>query len=198
MVRIYAAIMRPFVAAIVLGILLGASACGPLQHTRSDPLKFGSARHFLRTDKVKMKLDLKRERSDAEAGPEGGKRLPHCYNLKQNVNVEIKTMDSFAAGTVTDNVAAMQNDVATMRTQRADFKRDINDFVNDGVARPKGELTAIEAITDKIQGAVAGANATIMAIRTELGAAHSSAAGLAAGQCAGAAPQKAPTIPLVH
>jgi hypothetical protein len=198
MLRTQTAIMRLFVAAVVLGVLLGTSACGPLQFAKPDPLKFGSARHFLRTDRVKMKLDLERELAEAEAGPNGPNGLPRCYNLKQDVNVEIKTMDSFAVGTVTDNVAAIQNDVATLRTQRADFRRDINDFVNDGVARPNGEQGTIEAITGKIDEAVSKADATIRAIRAELDEAHSSAASLATGACIGDAPQKAPTIPLVH
>jgi hypothetical protein len=190
--------MKLFVAAVVLGLLLGTSACGPLPHAKSDPLKFGSARHFLHTDRVKMKLDLERELAEARAGPNGPNGLPRCYNLIQNVNVEIKRMDRFAARTVIDNVATMQNDVATLRTQRADFQRDINDFVNDGVARPNGEPGTIEAITDKIQGAVKKADATIMLLRAELHQAHFSAANLATGLCAGDAPHKAPTIPLVH
>ena len=194
----YAAIVRPFVPAVVLTVLLGTSACGPLQHAGSDPLKFRSARHFLRTDRVKMKLDLERELADARVGPNGLKRLPPCYNLTQNINVEIQRMDSFAVGTVTDNVAAVQNDVTVLRVERADFERDVNNFVNDGVARPKGEPATIEAITVKIETAVADANATIKAIRTELGAAHASAAGLASGRCASDAPHAAPAIPLVH
>ena len=194
----YAAIVRPFVPAVVLTVLLGTSACGPLQHGGSDPLKFRSARHFLRTDRVKMKLDLERELADARAGPNGHKGLPPCYNLKQNINVEIQRMDSFAGGTVTDNIAAMQNDVTVMRVQRADFERDVNDFVNDGVARPKGEPTTIGAITGKINTAVAHANKTIRAIRGELSAAHALAARLATGGCASDAPPAAPAIPPVH
>jgi len=190
--------MRPFIAAVVVGILLGTSACGPLQHAGPDPLKFSSARHFLHTDRVKMKLDLERELNAVKAGANGPNRLPRCYNLRQNVNVEINTMDSFAAGTVTDNIAAMQNNVATMRAQLADFELDINDFVNDGVPRPAGERTTINAITKKISDAVTRANATIMAIRTELAKAHSKAAGLAIGLCARDAPHKAPAIPLLH
>jgi hypothetical protein len=60
MFRIQTAIIRLFVAAVALGVLLGTSACGPLPHAKSDPLKFGSARHILHTDRVKMKLDLER------------------------------------------------------------------------------------------------------------------------------------------
>ena len=191
-------IMRLFVVAVVPGVLLGTSACRPFAHAKPDPLKFGSARHFLRTDRVKMKLDLEREFTDARAGADGAKRLPHCYNLRQNVDVEVQRMDRFAARTVIDNVAALQADVATLRRQRADFKRDINDFVNDGVARPKGERGTIEAITDEIQGAVKKANGTIKLIRAKLHQAHSSAAKLATGLCAGDGPHQAPTIPLVH
>jgi hypothetical protein len=190
--------MRLFVAAVVPGVLLGTSACGPLSQVKPDPLKFRSARHFLHTDRVKMKLDLDREIVEARAGPDGPNRVPPCYNLTQNVNIEVKKMDRFAVRTVTDDVRGMQKDVATLRTQRADFKRDINDFVNDGVARPNGEPGTIEAITDKIQGAVKKADATIMHIEADLHQAHFSAARLATGRCAGDAPHQAPTIPLVH
>jgi hypothetical protein len=198
MARSQAAIMRPFVAAVVLGVLLDASACGPSQQRSSDPLKFRSAQHFLRTDRVKMSLDLERERKDAEAGPDGPNGLPLCYNLNENVNVEIIRMDKFASGTVTGDIAAMQNDVTAMRTERADFERDINDFVNDGVPRPTYEPLTIAAITSRIEKAVANADATIMAIRASLRAAHSSAGGLATGSCARDAPTGPPAIPLVH
>ena len=107
-------------------------------------------------------------------------------------------MYRFAARTLTDNVATLQIDVATLRIQRADFKRDINDFVNDGVARPNGETGTIAAITVKIQRAGKKADATIMLMRAELHEAHFSAENLATGLCAGGAPHKAPTIPLVH
>ena len=197
MVRTHAAILRPFIAAVVVGVLLGTSACGPLQQTGPDALRFSSAQHFLRTDLVKMKLDLWRERSEAGPGAPGP-TVASCYNLRQNVDVEINTMDSFAAGTVTDNVAAMQSNVATLRAERSDFERDINDFVNDGVVRPKSEPATIEAITVQIRAAVTEADATIMRIRAKLQEAHSSAARLATSSCASAAPEVAPTIPLVH
>jgi hypothetical protein len=198
MARTQAAIMRPFVAVVVLGVLLGASACGPLQQTKPDPLKFSSAQHFLQTDRVKMERDLKREREDARAGPNGPSGLPSCYNLENNVNVDIARMDSFASGTVTANVTALQKDVTTMRAQRADFKRDINDFVNDGVVRPADEPMTLAEITREIKHAVKDADRTIMAIRADLKAAHSSAKSLATGPCARHAPARAPTIPLVH
>jgi hypothetical protein len=198
MARTQAAIMRPFVAVVVLGILLGASACGTLQQTKSDPLKFSSAQHFLQTDRVKMERDLERELEDARAGPNGPSGLPSCYNLKNNVNVDIARMDNFGSRTVTHDVIAMQNDVTTMRAERADFKRDINDFVNDGVARPADEPMTLAEITREIKHAVKHADRMIMAIRADLKAAHSSAKSLATGPCARHAPEGAPTIPLVR
>lgn len=145
-----------------------------------------------------MSRDLKRERQDYEAGPNGRNGLPHCYNLNQNVAVEISTMDSFAARTVIDNVAAMQGDVTTMRKERADFKRDINGFVNDGVARPRSEQRTVAAITGKIAAAVREANKLIKAIRAELHNAHLFADQLASRSCTAKTLGAAPTIPFVH
>jgi len=189
--------VRPFIIALVFGAVLEISACGPLQPAKPDPLKFSSAEHFLRTDRVKMKLDLSRELEDAEAGRNGPNDLPACYNLVQNVNVDIARMDNFAAGAVTDDATALQNDIAQMRAERADFTRDINDFVNDGIARPaEGPLVA--ALTDAIGDAKNAADGTIMAIQAELNAAHSSAKRLATGFCSSDAPASAPTIPHVN
>jgi hypothetical protein len=186
--------MRPFFAAVVAGVLPCTAACGPLQQTASDPLKFSSAQHFLHTDKVKMFLDLQRELRDAN----GTHGLSPCDNLTENVNVEVARMDNFASGTVIDDVAATQNDVSALRAERADFKRDINDFVNDGVPRPAEERSTIAAITGMIRHAVGNANNAIKAIRRELRRAHSSAASHATGECVHDAPASAPTIPLVH
>lgn len=190
--------MRSFVAAIVIGVLLGVSACSPLQQARLDPLKFSTARHLLQADGAKMTLDLGRELADADAGPNGPNGLPACYNLVQNLNVEITAMDNFARGTVTDDATAVQGDVNALRAARGDFERDINDFVNDGVARPTGEPGTIEAITDRIEGALANAHASISAIWADLSAAHSSARSLATGPCKNDPPEGMPPKPLVH
>jgi hypothetical protein len=107
-------------------------------------------------------------------------------------------MDNFAVGTVTDEVAAMQVDVNALRAERADFARDINGFVNDGVARPASEPSTIGAITTKIEHAVSQADRVIGRIRLALSHAHSSADSLASGTCAHKAPPTAPLIPLVH
>ncbi len=198
MARTEVVIMRPLIAAVVLGVLLDASACSPLQQARPDPLRFSSAQHFLLTDSAKMSLDLGRELEDAGHGPNGPNGLPSCYNLTQNVNVDVTAMDNFASGTVTSDITAMQNDVAVMRSERADFVHDINDFVNDGVPRPAYEPLTISAITKEIDNAVAGADTTIMAIQADLRAAHTAAGKLATGACVGDAPSSAPAIPLVH
>lgn len=190
--------MRSFVAAVVIGVLLGASACSPLQQARLDPLKFSTAEHLLQTDRAKMNFDLGRELADAGAGPNGPSGLPACYNLVQNLNVEITSMDNFARGTVTDDATAVQGDVIALRAERGDFERDINDFVNDGVARPAGEPGTIEAITDRIEGALADAHAPISAIWADLSAAHSSARSLATGPCKNDPPEGLPPKPLVH
>lgn len=190
--------MRPFVAAIVIGVLLDASACTPLQQARLDPLKFSTAEHFLRTDQAKMNFDLGRELEDAHAGANGPHGLPACFNLVQNVNVEITSMDNFARGTVTDDATALQGDVNALRAARGGFERAINDFVNDGVARPTSELGTIEAITDKIDGALTGAQTPIAGIWHDLSVAHASASKLATGRCKNDAPEGMPPKPVVH
>lgn len=190
--------MRSFAAAIIIGVLLGASACSPLQQARLDPLKFSTAEHLLQTDRAKMNFDLDRELADANAGPNGPSGLSACYNVVQNLNVEIASMDNFARGTVTDDATALQGDVNALRAARGGFERDINDFVNDGVARPPGEPGTIEAITDRIEGALAEARAPISAIWADLGAAHSSARNLATGPCKDDPPEGMPPEPLVH
>jgi hypothetical protein len=190
--------MRSFVVAIVIGALLDASACSPLHQTMLDPLKFSSAEHILRTDQAKMHFDLGQELRDAKAGPNGPSGLPNCYNLVQNVNVEITTMDSFARGAVTDNATALQGDINVLRAERADFERDINDFVNDGVARPASEPVTISAITHRIEGAVTGAHKTILAIWADISAAHASAGSLAKGTCRNDAPEGIPPKPPIH
>ena len=190
--------MRSFVAAIVIGALLDISACTPLQQARLDPLKFSTAEHVLWTDRAKMNFDLRRELADAHADPSERSGLPACYNLVQNVNVEITSMDNFARGTVTDDASALQGDVNALRAARVDFKHDIDAFVNDGVARPGSETSTIKAITNKIAGAVADAHAPISAIWADLSMAHAAARSLATGSCKNDAPEAMPPKPLVH
>jgi hypothetical protein len=149
-------------------------------------------------NRLKMMLDLGREHQDAKNGQTGGRGFSACYNLRQNVNVDVTRMDNFATGTVTGEVAAMQADVNSLRAERTDFTRDINGFVNDGVARPASEPSTIGAITTKIEHAVSQADRTISRIRLALSDAHSSADGLAFGTCVHKAPPTAPLIPLVH
>ena len=191
-------IVRSLVAATVIAVLLGASACTPLQQARLDPLKFSTAEHLLQTDQAKMHFDLRREVADASAGPNGRGALPACYNLVQNLNVEITSMDNFARGTVTDDATALQGDVNVLRAARGDFERDINDFVNDGVARPAGEPGTLQAITDKIERALKDARRPISAIWADLSRAHSSARSLATGPCKNDPPEGMPPKPLVH
>jgi hypothetical protein len=198
MVRVCVAVIRPFFSVVVIGVMLSAAACGPLQQSRPDPLKFRSAQLLLRTDRLKMVLDLGRVRQDAKRGQTGGNGFSACYNLTQNVDVDVTRMDNFAVGTVTDEVAAMQGDVNAVRAARADFARDINGFVNDGVARPATEPSTIAAITAKIEHAVSQADRTINRIQVALSNAHSSADSLAFGRCAHKAAPAAPLIPRVH
>jgi hypothetical protein len=177
---------------------MDASACTPLQASRPDPLTFTTAEHILQTDQAKMNSDLVQEGKDARKPSKGRNGMPTCYNLTQNVNVEIASMDNFARGTVTDDATAMQDNINALRTERADFNRDINDFVNDGVARPVDEVVTIAAITREIEDAVASARKTISAIWADLRAARRSAGHLVTGKCKSDAPEGIPPEPPVR
>jgi hypothetical protein len=161
-------------------------------------LTLSTAEHILQTDQAKMYSDLVRERQDAQKPSNGPNAMPACYNLTQNVNVEIASMDNFARGTVTDDATAMQDNINALRTERADFSRDINDFVNDGVARPVGEVATIAAITGEIGRAVANEQKTISAIWADLRRARASAGSLVTGKCKSDAPEGMPPEPVVR
>jgi len=161
-------------------------------------LTFSTAEHILQTDQAKMYSDLVQEGQDARNPSNRPNGMPTCYNLTQNVNVEIASMDNFARGTVTDDATAMQDNINALRTEQADFIRDINDFVNDGVARPVGEVATIAAITGKIERAVASAQKTISTIWADLRAAHVAAGSLATGKCKSDAPEGMPPEPVLR
>jgi hypothetical protein len=168
--------------------LLSVAACAGPTHNLSDPAKFKTIEHALRTDLTKVEHDLQREVHDRRRGASGN-RESRCYNLKNNVNfVVLSTIRPFVLTTVAADRNSMQNDINHMRSDRSGFEKDILDFINDGVARPVGANRAIAEITQKIIRAKAKANRMISAVNKEVRKAYAIANDLASGRCFGDGP----------
>ena len=171
----------------MLGVI-GLTGCASLPRNPSDPAKFRTIEHALRTDLTKVVHDLQRERDEANAGAMGSGESP-CYNLKNNVNfVVLTTIRNFVLGTVTADRNSMQNNINHIRSDRSGFEKDMFDFVNDGVPRPAGADRAIEEITKQINNAKTKANDMISAVNGLVGQAYHIANGLASGRCIGDGP----------
>ena len=178
--------------------LLSVVSCGAPRNNLSDPAKFGTVEHALRTDLTKVDLDLGRERRDMRLRARGHRVSP-CYNLKNNVNFDVLTViHDFVVTTVTSNRNSMQTDMNHMRSDKSGFQRDITDFINDGVARPAGARKAIAAITTKISRAKNRANRLIADVNAGVRTAYRIANQLASAHCLGAGPGTAvPRVPPV-
>ncbi len=197
--RCQAAIKTNAVILMVLLGLMAAAGCQPAPSSLSDPAKFRTAVHALRTDLTKAARDFRREKHDARLGADGRHGEPRCYNLKNNVNfVVLKTIRNFVLGTVTADRKNVQIDINHIRHDRATFKQDMFDFLNDGVARPAGAKRAIEQITAKIILAKSRANRLISAINSVVRNAYRTGNTLATGHCIGDGPgNQVPQVALV-
>lgn len=155
--------MRIAVAIVVTIISLSTvSACGRSQAAPVlDPAKLSAIQHALVTDLNKLNSDLRRERADVAAGPNGAGEQG-CYNLVNSVDYDVvKTVDHFVQDTVAADRNNMQHDIKVLRLDIKNFQRDIADFRNDGVPKPAGASAAIGEITTKINQQVAAANRVI-------------------------------------
>jgi len=186
--RFQTAITRNASTLIVVVGLIGAAGCASPARNLSDPAKFRTIEHALRTDLTKVVHDLQRERVEADAGARGSGESP-CYNLKNNVNfVVLTTIRSFVLGTVTADRNSMQNNINHIRSDRSGFEKDMFDFVNDGVPRPAGADRTVKEITKKIDDAETRANHTISEVNGLVRQAYHIANGLASGRCIGDGP----------
>ena len=84
----HAAIKTTVITIVAMVGLLGVTACAAPSRNLSDPAKFKTVEHALRTDLTKVVHDFGRERRHANAGA-SGKHERDCYNLKNNVNFVI-------------------------------------------------------------------------------------------------------------
>jgi hypothetical protein len=191
--------MNAVILIVVLG-LMGATGCKAAPPSSlSDPAKFRTAVHALRTDLSKAARDFRREKHDARLGADGRRGEPRCYNLRNNVNfVVLKTIRNFVLLTVTADRKSVQIDINHIRHDRTTFKQDMFDFLNDGVARPAGAKRAIEQITARIILAKSRANRLISAINRVVRNAYNTGNTLAAGHCIGDGPgNQVPQVALV-
>jgi hypothetical protein len=181
--------------------LVGIAACHRASSNLSDPAKFKTAVHALRTDLTKVRHDLQRETRDASHGATG-RGQPLCYNLKNNVNfVVLKTIRNFVVRAVTADRNNLQKDINHIRHDRSDFKKDLDDFLNNGVARPIGARHAIERITGKIILTKARGNRLISAINEAVRTAYQRGNAVAGtvSECSGDGPGgQIPRIALVN
>jgi hypothetical protein len=181
--RCQTAITRNAVTLMAVLGLLGVASCANPRSNLSDPAKFGTIVHALRTDLTKIARDLQREKSEANAGASGPGESP-CYNLKNNVNyVVLTTIRNFALGAVTADRNSLQSNINHIRSDRSNFEMDMFDFVNDGVARPAGATRAIAEVAKKINHARETANSIISRVNKKVRTAYGIANGLALGRC---------------
>jgi hypothetical protein len=182
--------------------LVGIAACQRPSSTLSDPAKFNTAIHALKTDVKKVRRDFWREKRDAIHGPRGRGESGACYNLKNNVNfVVLKTIRDFVQRTVTADRNNVQRDINHIRHDRSDFQKDLDDFLNDGVARPSGARHAIEQITARIIFARSTANDNIRRINHVVSSAYrlGNAVAAEAAECAGDGPgSQVPSIKQIN
>ena len=121
--RYRAAIKRPTAAITAMVGLLSVAACAGPTDNPSDPAKFKTIEHALRTDLTKVEHDLQREVHDRHPGASGKRESP-CYNLKNNVNfVVLSTIRPFVLTTVAADRNSMQKFINHMRSVDQGSKR---------------------------------------------------------------------------
>src|SRR5262249_14868110 len=176
----------------------GVAGCANPRSNLSDPAKFRTIEHALRTDLATVIDDLRHERHVAKLGASGPGEPP-CYNLKNNVNyVVLATIRNFVLGSVTADRNSLQSNINHIRNDRSSFEKDMFDFLNDAVTRPADATRAIREITRKINQAKDTANRIISAIDNRVRKAYRIANRLALRGCPGDGPgtQMPPIKPL--
>src|SRR5260370_41464052 len=99
--------MKAAIAVLAVAAILGAAVSASARSAAPDPPRFTTVLHAVSTDEAKIASDLRGERADAAAGPNGAGE-PACYNLVNNVDDDaVRSI----AGFVVNNVVADRNNV---------------------------------------------------------------------------------------
>jgi hypothetical protein len=186
--------MKPVIAVLAVGGLLGFAALGKAHTAVPDPPKFISVESALGTDEAKIDSDLAVVMTDRGAGPDGPGE-PACYNLTENVDSDVATIGYFVNNNVMNDRSNMQNVIDVIRQDMANFNNAIADFINEGVPRPPGAAEAVAEVKATILIARADANYEINLMKADVRAAYTIGTNMATGRCSDRGPGSPPSIP---